>query len=169
MRFYEGADGLKTGFTDNAGYCLAATAKRDDLRLIAVVLGEANGKTRNNETMELLNYGFNTVKFKILKNKGEIIKKIKLDKANINIVDIVLRENLGVISDVGKKNKYTYDIKVSNLNLPISVGDDVGDICVFENNKKLNCVNLTVKNNINKLSFYDLFIKCFSDIIVGEY
>ena len=108
-------------------------------------------------------------KFKILKNKGEVIKKIKLDKANRDIVDIVLRENLGVIVDVGKKNKYTYDIKINSLNLPIKVGDDVGDICVFENNKKLNCVNLTVNNNINKLSFFDLFIKCFSDIIVGEY
>ena len=59
IRFYDGADGLKTGHTDNAGYCLAATAKRNDLRLIAIVLGEKDSKVRNSETMSLLDYGFN--------------------------------------------------------------------------------------------------------------
>ena len=62
MHFYEGADGLKTGHTDAAGYCLAATAKRNGLRLIGIVLGEKDASTRNSEMMQLLDYGFNTVK-----------------------------------------------------------------------------------------------------------
>ena len=69
VRYYEGADGLKTGHTDNAKYCLAATAKRKDMRLIAIVLGEEDSKTRNNETMALLDYGFNSTKYNLLKEK----------------------------------------------------------------------------------------------------
>ena len=67
IRFYEGADGLKTGFTDDALYTMAVTAKRDNMRLIAIVLGESEGKVRNNETMELLNYGFDNYKVKTIK------------------------------------------------------------------------------------------------------
>ena len=59
VRLYDGADGLKTGFTDNAGYCMAVTAKRGNMRLLAITLGEKSGKVRNNETMKLLDYGRN--------------------------------------------------------------------------------------------------------------
>ena len=85
VRFYEGADGLKTGHTDNAGYCLAATAKKNNLRLIAIVLGEGNATTRNNETMELLDYGYKNLKTVKLKSSGDIVKKVKLDKADNEI------------------------------------------------------------------------------------
>ena len=64
VRLYDGADGLKTGFTDNAGYCMAVTAKRGNMRLLAITLGEKSGKVRNNETMKLLDYGFNNYKIK---------------------------------------------------------------------------------------------------------
>ena len=74
VRFYEGTDGLKTGHTDNAGYCLAATAKRNGLRLIAIVLGEPSATIRNNETIELLNYGYQNLRAKKIKSKGEIVK-----------------------------------------------------------------------------------------------
>ena len=66
INFYEGADGLKTGHTDDAGYCLATTAKRGDLRLIGVILGEENSKVRNNEMIDLLDYGFNLYQVDIL-------------------------------------------------------------------------------------------------------
>ena len=62
VNFYDGADGLKTGHTDDAGYCLAATALRNNLRLIGIVLGEENSKIRNQEMIEMLDYGFNNTK-----------------------------------------------------------------------------------------------------------
>ena len=74
MHFYEGADGLKTGHTDAAGYCLAATAKRNGLRLIGIVLGEKDASTRNSEMMALLDYGYNQYESKILFNKGNVMK-----------------------------------------------------------------------------------------------
>ena len=77
IRTYSGADGLKTGMTDNAGYCMAVTAKRDDMRLLAVVLGEKQGKVRNNETAALLDYGFNTYEVNTIKNKGDKVGEIR--------------------------------------------------------------------------------------------
>jgi D-alanyl-D-alanine carboxypeptidase (penicillin-binding protein 5/6) len=81
VRTYSGADGLKTGHTDNAGYCLAVTAKKDNMRLIAIVLGEETAAVRNKEASELLDYGFNNKELKIIKEKNNVIKKIKLENA----------------------------------------------------------------------------------------
>ncbi len=71
IKTYKGADGLKTGMTDKAGYSMAVTAKRAKMRLLAIVLGEKEGKIRNKETSELLDYGFNTYEMITIKNKGE--------------------------------------------------------------------------------------------------
>ena len=99
VRFYNGADGLKTGHTDAAKYCLAATAKKDNMRLIAIVLGEENGKVRNSETMALLDYGFNTKKVTILKKKNQVIKKIKFDKGNKESIKIKPKYDVGILED----------------------------------------------------------------------
>ena len=73
IRYYEGCDGGKTGSTNEAGYCLATTAKRGDMRLIAVVLGAENGKLRFAETSKLLNFGFNNFENKLIVSKDEIL------------------------------------------------------------------------------------------------
>ena len=123
VRFYEGADGLKTGFTDNAGYTMAVTAKRDDMRLIAIVLGEQVSKVRNDETTELLDYGFNTYKVNLIKSKGEVVKKIKIDKGSSNEVEIVTQNDILVLN---KKSDATvnYDTKVTvnEIELPVKKG-----------------------------------------------
>ena len=92
IRFYDGADGLKTGHTDDAGYCLAVTAKKYGLRLIGIVLGEKESKIRNNEAMKLLDYGFNNVRLNLLKDKNEVVDEIKMDKANKDKIKIVLKD-----------------------------------------------------------------------------
>ena len=170
VRFYNGADGLKTGHTDDAGYCLAATAKRNGLRLIAVVLGEKNGTTRNNETMELLDYGFNNVKFKILKNRGDVVKKIKLDKSDKEVLEIVLKDNLGVVEELNEKNNYSYKLDLDDIDLPVKKGDVVGNIYVYDkNNEIVSKVKLTLLYDVNKLSFFDLYKNSLYSIINGNY
>lgn len=169
VRFYEGADGLKTGHTDAAGYCLAATAKKNDLRLIGIVLGEENSKVRNSETMELLDYGFSNLKMDILKNKGEVIKKVKVDKADKEIIEIVLKDNLGVVVEHGEKNfNYSYDIKINNLKLPLKVGSIVGKISVLSNGKVVTTSDLIVNEEIELLSYLKLFNNGLLDIISGD-
>ena len=81
VRFYTGVDGLKTGYTPEAGYCLTATIKKDDMRLISVVMGEPSSTVRNKETTELLNYGFSQYKTTNVARKGQVITEIELPKS----------------------------------------------------------------------------------------
>ncbi|MBQ2639815.1 MAG: D-alanyl-D-alanine carboxypeptidase [Bacilli bacterium] len=170
VRYYEGADGLKTGHTDNAKYCLAATAKRKDMRLIAIVLGEDNSKKRNNETMALLDYGFNSINYNKLKEKGEVIKKISLDKANKKTVELVLEDELGVVEEKNaNKHKYKYDIVIDNIKLPIKKNSVVGKIIVKENDKEVSRANLIVEEEIKDVNYFDLFINSIKEISSGLY
>ena len=170
VRFYEGADGLKTGHTDAAKYCLAATAKRDDLRLIAIVLGEENSQTRNSETMSLLDYGFNNYKIEILKTTDDIVKEISLDKATSSKISLVPLNDIAILSKKSADTKkYTYDIKVTNNNLPLKIGDEVGKIIVKDSdNNKVKEEVLTVTENVDKLNFLELFGKTLTDMMIGN-
>lgn len=170
IRFYEGADGLKTGHTDNAKYCLAATAKRNNLRLIGIVLGVEDSKVRNSETMELLDYGFNNIKVNTLKKKTSVVKKIKVDKATKEIIEISLKDDLNVIEELSdKNNKYDYKIKLNNFSLPIKNGDVVGKITAYNKNKKVASTDLTVIGTIKKMSYLNLYKKTLFDILTGVY
>ncbi len=170
VRFYEGADGLKTGHTDAAKYCLAATAKRDDLRLIAIVLGEENSQIRNSETMSLLDYGFNNYKIEILKTTEDIVKEISLDKATSPKISLVPLNDIAILSKKSDDTKkYTYDIKITNNNLPLKIGDEVGKIIVKDSdNNEIKEEILTVTENVDKLNFLELLGKTLTDMLVGN-
>ena len=169
VRFYEGADGLKTGFTDNAGYCMAVTAKRNNMRLIAIVLGEESGKVRNNETMELLDYGFNTYKVDLIKSKNDKVATVKLDKSNIENVDIYPKEDITIL---GKKTdpslKYDLEIKIDKIDLPIKKNTKVGRIIVKNNNKVVREVSAVIRDNLEKKNFIDLLGQTIKDIVTGD-
>ncbi len=170
VRFYDGADGLKTGHTDAAKYCLAATAKKDGMRLIAVVLGEENSKTRNSEAMSLLDYGFNTKKVTIVKEKGEIVKEIEFDKGDKQKISLVPKTDVGVLEDKNNSNhKYSYRIKVNDLEVPIKKGDTLGSIIVSEKGKKQVEVPLVSKTNIRKLNYIELYLELIRNTILGVF
>lgn len=154
---YEGTDGLKTGHTDDAGYCLAATTKRNNIRLIAIVLGEKESKVRNKETMELLDYGFKNIKVKTLKKKGAVIKKEYLKKANTLYVEAKLKNDLNVVYDKGDNSKYKYKVKLNNLSFPIEKNQVIGKIKVISNNKKITEEDLVSAFTISKLSLRDYY------------
>lgn len=168
IRFYEGADGLKTGHTDAAKYCLAATAKKNGMRLIAIVLGEEESKVRNNEAMKLLDYGFNNKKMTILKSKNEVVKKIRIDKGSKDYITILPKNNVAVLQDKNTtEHKYSYKVKVEKLILPIKIGDIIGNIDIYEKNKKINSIDLISNENINKLNYFQLLIKNIKNSILG--
>ena len=83
IRYYKGLDGLKTGFTDNAGYCLTATAKRNNMRLISVVMGEETSEIRSKDTVELLDYGYNNYKLKTIFKNNIKLGKVKVNNAKL--------------------------------------------------------------------------------------
>lgn len=169
VRFYEGADGLKTGFTDNAGYCMAVTAKRDGMRLVAIVLGEASGKVRNQETSELLDYGFNLYKVDVVKNKSDIIQEIKIDKGTKNKVSLSPKEDIVVLkkkSEISKK--YDLDVKLEEIKLPLKKGDVIGKVLVKDNNKTIKKVDLIVNEDVKKLGYFKTILVTLKDILLGN-
>ncbi|MCI8548908.1 MAG: D-alanyl-D-alanine carboxypeptidase [Bacilli bacterium] len=169
INFYDGADGLKTGHTDAAGYCLAATAKRNDLRLIAIVLGEKESKVRNAETISLLDYGFNNVKTKRLLNKGKIVDKVSISKSSKNIINIKLKDNLNVVENAGVNNKkYKFDVKLNEIDLPIKRNTSVGKIEVLYKNKVVSRGDLVVSEDIEKLNFIELLRESLLNIVFGK-
>ena len=155
VRFYEGADGLKTGFTDDALYTMAVTAKKDNMRLIAIVLGEEEGKVRNNEAMELLNYGFDNYKVEKLKSKDEVIDTIKIEKGNKKEVNVYLKEDLTILTKkINKDIKYDYKIKIDEIKIPKSKGDKVGTIELISNNQVIKSNDLIIKEDLYKVNYY---------------
>lgn len=169
VRFYDGADGLKTGFTDAAKYCMSVTAKRDDMRLIAIVLGEDVSKTRNAETTELLDYGFNLYKVNVVKKQGEVIQNVTFNKGTKRNVDIVLDNDITVL---GKKSdqdkKYTEKVKINEVNLPVKKNQIVGTIDLYDGNTKIGTYNLVVKEDVGKKNIFSLFFDNLKDIVIGD-
>ena len=169
VRFYEGADGLKTGHTDAAKYCLAATAKKNDMRLIAIVLGEEVSKVRNAETISLLDYGFNTVKVQKLKEKGEKIEEIAISKGSRNKVTLVTDEDVSVLQDKGTKDKkYTIETKVDKIKLPIKKGEPLGTIMIKEKGRIVMQKDLVSKNTVNQLGYFELVLNTLKRAITGD-
>ena len=167
---YKGTDGLKTGHTDNAGYCLAATVKRDNLRLIGIVLGEKDSKIRNNETMSLLDYGFQNVKLKELKSKGIVLKKIFISKSNELYFNAILKEPLYVIEDsTTSSHSYKYRISLSKISYPIKKHKEIGKIDVLYKNKIVSTSPLVADREIKKLSLLQLYKDNIFRIVYGYF
>ena len=159
VRFYDGVDGLKTGFTQNAGYCLTATGKKNNLRLISVVMGEESIEKRSSDTVKLLNYVFNTFKVNLIKNKSEIIGKVNVQKGKKENVDVVLVNDLIELLNVSDKpSNYKFKILVDKITAPVKKGDVIGKVKVLNDNGILiSEVDITVNENVLKANLWDLF------------
>ncbi len=169
VRFYEGADGLKTGHTDNALYCLAGTAKRNNMRLIAIVLGEEVSKVRNQETMNLLDYGFSNYEMQLLKKKGDVVGQLSLDKADKEKINIILKNDAGILQKKAEDDKkYEIKVKLDNITLPIKAGDVIGKAQILDNNKVVEEISVTPEEDLKKSSFLRLLLKNFEDIVTGD-
>ena len=170
IRQYEGVDGLKTGHTDDALYCLAATIKKNDLRLIGIILGESDSKVRNREMIDLLEYGFNNTKVVNLKNRGEVVKNISLKKADKNKIKALLKDNLVVIEESGiKKKKYSYEVNINDIKLPINTGDKIGIIKVLYNKKVVSSSDLVSDSSVRSLDLINLYWNNLKDIVFGNF
>ncbi len=165
IRFFNGADGLKTGFTDDALYTMAATAKRDNLRLIVIVLGEADSKTRNNEAMELLNYGFDNYKIDLLKKKGDVIDTINIEKGTKDKINLILDEDLTILTKKSEQSiKYDYKVSIDDVCLPIKKGDVVGKYYLMKNDIEEKSVNLISNDDVFNVGYFKYLLNYFISI-----
>ncbi|NMH68755.1 D-alanyl-D-alanine carboxypeptidase [Bacillus sp. RO3] len=163
VRFYDGVDGLKTGFTNEAKYCLTATAKKDNMRVIAVVFGAPTPKERNNEISKMLDYAFNQYSTKPLFKKGESLAKADVSKGKENKVDAVTEEPISLLTPKGEKmDGIEQKITLSkDLKAPIKKGDKVGTLVVMNKGKIVVESTLVAKKNVNNASWWELYKKSF--------
>jgi serine-type D-Ala-D-Ala carboxypeptidase (penicillin-binding protein 5/6) len=134
VRFYTGADGLKTGYTSEAKFCLAATASRDNFRIIAVVLGEPNTKTRNAEVSSLFDFAFAQYKSHTLIKDGELIGTIKVEKGEVPKIDLVAKQQYSVLMKKGEKtDDIRHELKLDKeLKAPIAMNQPIGKLVVYK-------------------------------------
>lgn len=169
VRLYEGCDGLKTGFTDAAGYTMAVTAKRGNERLIAIVLGEEVSKVRNKETAELLDYGFNTYKVKLLMKKGEVIDKININKGSKKSINGILKDDITILMNKSDSDKeYTQKVKIDDIKLPIKKNDKIGSIVIYDNDKKVGEYDIVSDSDIIKKNIFNVFMENLGNLLSGN-
>ena len=169
VRFYDGIDGLKTGYTKGAGYCLTATANKNNMRLIAVVMGEETSQLRNSEVTSMMDYGYAQYSLEILLDTDSILGKVEVAKGKNRYVEVVPKENITFLNKkVANKKNATYKVKIKNVKAPVKVGDEVGTIYVYEEDDVIRKVPITVKDNVDKIGIVGLFLRNLSDIIAGD-
>lgn len=170
IKTYDGMDGLKTGYTENAGYCLTATAKRNNMRLISVVMKESDSKIRNNETSEILDYGFNLYKVNRLFKKNDVVSKYVDNKSSKVNNDVIVKNDISILNKKSsKKRNITYKVKIDKKKLPIKKNEKVGTIEVKENGKVIYKDNVYSKNLIKKANLLEVLIRNLKDIFSGRY
>ena len=168
VRFYQGVDGLKTGHTNEAGSCLTATAKKEGMRLIAIVFGEPDSSIRNNEVSAMLDYGFNVYALERVLSYESNVGTVKISKGKKSDIKLVPKEDVNILyqKSGGKKN-ITYKVNVGDLVAPIKKGDVVGDISILENDNVIRKISVTVSEDVKKANILELYIRYLGDVIKG--
>lgn len=169
VRFYEGVDGLKTGYTDQAGYCITTTAKRGDMRLLSVVMNAETSDARSKDTVNMLNYGFNTYKLDILLSKEKDLGEVKIEKGNVTSTKLYIEKDVTILSKVtDDKEEYTYNLVVEPIKAPVSSEDIVGSLEVIDQNGNvIKEVDVIVKEEVKKANILQLFTRAFNTITSG--
>ncbi|MBE5756692.1 MAG: D-alanyl-D-alanine carboxypeptidase [Clostridiales bacterium] len=158
IRFYEGCDSGKTGYTSEAGHCLTASAKRQNLRLISVVINEPDSKTRFKDVSNMFNYGFATYVNKlIVDNKTPLENKIEVNCAKKDKISIIPKESYYHFSK--KDEKSSFDIiftPIDNLKAPIKKGDKVGELSIYNSNVQITTIDVLANEDINAKNYFDV-------------
>lgn len=168
IRFYSGANGLKTGSTSKAGCCISATAKRGGMQLIAVVLGAENSKDRFSLASELLNYGFSNYSVTNFGNKGTEVCRIPVINGKSNHVIAMTQSNTAVVINKQDKENIRTHINIPDvLNAPVKKGEVIGELIITLNGETLVKSNLISNKEIKKMSAPGYFIKMLSGLFKG--
>lgn len=168
IKFYSGLDGLKTGFTDKAGYCLTGTMKRNDMRLITVVMHAETKEDRNTDTINMMEYAYSMYNKKTLVSSENYLGNMFIDNAKSRKVKYYLEKDVNVIVDKNTREvNYKYDIELDNIKAPLKKGDKIGTLKLNYNNEIID-YNLIVKEDVYKSNFFTRMKNYFKDILNGS-
>lgn len=169
VRFKEGVDGLKTGFTKEAGYCLTATMKKDNMRLITVVMKEEDSNKRSADTSKMLDYGFNVYMVQTILDEKTTIEKQKVELGKKLTTEIVPKESITILNKKNEEIKnITYKTNINKIIAPVKKGDKVGTIDIIEEGKVISTIDATVKENIEKANIFTVYLRNLKEVIGGD-
>lgn len=164
VKFYPGVDGLKTGYTSEAKYCLTATAKKGNMRVIAVVFGAPTPKARNAQITKMLDYAFSHYETKPLYKKGETITMLPVSKGKKKSVAVVTSEPISVLLKKGEKSeavKTTWKLN-KKAKAPVKKGDVLGTLVVKKDGAVIVKSPLVAKEQVEEANMWELFKRMFS-------
>jgi len=169
VRFYSGADGLKTGYTGEAGFCLTATAKRNGMRIIAVVMGEPDSKTRTSDVSSMLDYAFAQYETETFLSTESILDTININKGKKEYANIVPKENVTILNKkTDNKKNATYNLEMYDMKLPLKKGDTVGKLSVYVDDNLYRDIDVTVSDDIEKADILTLYGRYLKKIFTGD-
>lgn len=168
VRFYEGVDGLKTGYTDKAKYCLTATKENNGMRLISVVMGSPSKEERTTDTVNMMEYGFAMYNTKNILNTKKKIGKIYVNNAVDRNAEYKLKDNVNILVKKGTENvKYKVSKELYDLSAPIKKGETVGKLVLNYGNKEYE-YDLISSRDVKKANYIRTIYNNFKDIISGK-
>lgn len=159
VRFYTGADGLKTGYTSEAKFCLSATAKRDGLRTVAVVLGAPDTKNRNSDISRMFDYAFSQYSKHSIYKKGETLGNIQISKGAVPQLELKAEQDYSVlVKKGGKSAELRHEVTVpKNIKAPLSAGQVVGKLSVYQGDLLVKEFDLKSPMDVKKAGWWKLF------------
>lgn len=158
VRFYPEVDGLKTGYTSEAKFCLAATAKKGNFRVIAVVLGEPNTKTRNAEVVKLFDYAFAQYTNHPIFKEGDSMGTYPIEKGHIQHMPLTAKHQYSVLLKKGGADKnIRHEIQLNEkLKAPIKIGEPIGKLIVYENDVQIAEFTIPSSIEVRKANWWTL-------------
>lgn len=162
VRNYKGATGLKTGSTSVALYNLSASATRNDLSLIAVIMKAPTSPIRFAEAQKLLDYGFNNFEYKKLANKNDLIKEISVDKGIENSVNAILENDSGVLIQKGQNKDIVQSVQLTDsINAPVYADQVLGNVTYSLNGNEIGKVNIVAEKSVGKNTAFNMIEHVF--------
>lgn len=162
VRNYKGATGLKTGSTSVALYNLSASATRNDLSLIAVIMKAPTSPIRFAEAQKLLDYGFNNFEYKKLANKNDLIKEISVDKGIENSVNAILENDSGVLIQKGQNKDIVQSVQLTySINAPVYAGQVLGNVTYSLNGNEIGKVNIVAEKSVGNNTAFNMIEHVF--------
>lgn len=169
IKEYEGTTGIKTGSTQEAGFCLSASAKRGNLHLIGVIMGAKNSRIRFDESMRLLDYGFANYDSIPIGRKGDIFGKVPIHKGDIEYLEVVLERDAYILIPKEKGGDINKEIVLPEfIESPIAEGEKIGELIIKIHDKEIDRINLVSKNHIGKAKFNEMLKKVIKSLLINK-
>jgi len=169
LKWYDGTDGIKTGYTPQAKRNLVSTVERNGLRLVSVVLGVEAAKGHFTESMKLLNYGFNQFEFSQLFQAGDKVASVPVGKGAFDQLGLVTAKRVGAINKKGEKLELTHRLSVPPyITAPVKKGERIGELVVLKEGQEIEKVDLIACQDIAKGTLIRQFCKVLQQVMLAQ-